>query len=485
MQDFDGALDINTPADGPDGLTESAALTDWLPGWTSDPRIAPLVVVLALVLLYLARRPVRDAVDASFGGVAALAIQAAARIRFESRRVAQRLEETLKEINAQDLELRLWRIERDLDRRVQTHFDRIEPIADALRAEADVIERNTEVVRERGVTPANLQAINETICDAMGERARGADVNTVARRVRDTVKGHARELAVAARTMRRGAERVQTEHDRLIGVDLRLERHAREINTALELYEGLLRSPERRGAAFGASALVPWFAAVIVLAVALAGTFLNYQLIARPMAELVGEGARVGGIRVSEAASITLILLEAATGLVLMEALTVTRMLPNFDRMGPRLAHVIAGAAVFFLLIFSVVEVFLAFQRETLIGLEEDLLAAASGLSPAAEPAEGGGGISFAAIAQGLLGGAIPWILAIAAIPLETVLRHSPLVIQVAWRATLALAAFALGLAGWAIRQLGQVLMQLYDVVIFIPLVIEAAFTRRAREETS
>ncbi|HVH20653.1 MAG TPA: hypothetical protein VNF72_20355 [Myxococcota bacterium] len=178
----------------------------------------------------------------------------------------------------------------------------------------------------------------------------------------------------------------------------------------------------------GAARALTWSAtkffvvSLIVLGVALGGAFVNFQLIALPMSELVPAGARVGGMPVATVSALVIVLMETALGIFIMDMLGITDLLP-------RLHAIPAG------------------RRRLILGLA--------------------------------LGFVLPWILAMVAIPLEMLLDSSRHVLS-------SLAVGGLEALGYLARVIGHVakalfsmLQNAYDVYIGIPLRIEQAVRGR------
>ena len=68
------------------------------------------------------------------------------------------------------------------------------------------------------------------------------------------------------------------------------------------------------------SSLVQFFIAAFVLGVAVGGAAINFSLIARPMAEMVGGTNFIGGFRTADIAALVIIMVEVSMGLFLMES---------------------------------------------------------------------------------------------------------------------------------------------------------------------
>jgi hypothetical protein len=149
------------------------------------------------------------------------------------------------------------------------------------------------------------------------------------------------------------------------------------------------------------------------------------------------------------------IFLEFVTGVILMDALGFTKLIPAFEGMSDKGKKWLAFIAFGFLAAFSVLEMTLSIVREQIIEQQQetrDLANAAlvapalSGNTPAAAPdtavpAEDGAaaqpsardnGLQMATIAQLILAAIIPWLLAAAALPLETIIRNSVFMVSIA-----------------------------------------------------
>ena len=77
------------------------------------------------------------------------------------------------------------------------------------------------------------------------------------------------------------------------------------------------------------SAVKLFMVSLLVLGIALGGAFINFQLIALPMSELVPAGARIGGVPVSTISALVIVLMEAAVGFFIMDMLGITDLFPK------------------------------------------------------------------------------------------------------------------------------------------------------------
>lgn len=246
---------------------------------------------------------------------------------------------------------------------------------------------------------------------------------------------------------------------------------ASRIDIFVDDYEKIRDETEESARALTYSAIKFFFVSLLVLGVALGGAFINFQLIALPMSELVPAGARVGGIPVSTVSALVLVLLEAALGIFLMDMLGITELFPKLStipRSRRRLILWLCIAGLFFL---SAVEASLAILREQIV--EAD---AALKLSLAGEESriiDSASRSMIPVVGQAVLGFILPWILALVAVPLEMLLdsgRHIAGSVTVLFLRTL-----GASLSGFAVllRHLTNITINFYDVYISVPLRVE------------
>ena len=75
------------------------------------------------------------------------------------------------------------------------------------------------------------------------------------------------------------------------------------IDHKMDEYENIVRKSEQAERTLTASSLSQFFVSGLVLAIAIGGAFINFQLIARPMAEAVGANSFVGDLKIAEIAA--------------------------------------------------------------------------------------------------------------------------------------------------------------------------------------
>jgi hypothetical protein len=251
------------------------------------------------------------------------------------------------------------------------------------------------------------------------------------------------------------------------------------INGYVDEYEKLHTEREEAARARTYSAMKLFIISLLVLGIAVGGAFINFQLIALPMSELVPAGARIAGVPVSTVSALVIVLMEVAVGFFLMDMLGITDLFPKLAGIPAerrRLILIISFLGLFFL---ASVESSLAILREQIVAADAALKLALAGTNETvvAEASQS----SIPVIGQAVLGFILPWILAMVAIPIEMLLDSSRHVF--AWLATLCLQAVGAvaGAIGHAMRAIFQILPNLYDVYVSIPLRIERSFRGEVR----
>lgn len=292
------------------------------------------------------------------------------------------------------------------------------------------------------------------------------------------------------------APRIRDVADKLGKIELRFNQGAETINKSFAAYEDCLRSPDRIAVAGRQSILIPWLIALIITMIALSGVFLNFFLIQRPMAEIVGESAKIGGVGLPTFAAMIVIFLEFIAGVVLMDAAGFTRLIPAFHTMSDGAKRIMFWVAFAFLASFSFLEATLAVVREQIIETEQETRALANammtapdiapadaavpaladGAAVATDPApneEARSGLALITMAQIVLAVLIPWLLAIAALPLETIVRNTVFILQIGGAQLMLLVGFICRTLSTALKSLGLFALAVYDLIIFAPLWIE------------
>jgi hypothetical protein len=242
---------------------------------------------------------------------------------------------------------------------------------------------------------------------------------------------------------------------------------------------GRIRNDDRAAArALSYSATKLFAISLLVLGVALGGAFVNFQLIALPMSELVPAGARLGGVPVATVSALVIVLMEVAVGVFVMDLLGFTELFPKLaGAPAPRrrLLLTVALGGLFFL---AAVESSLAVLREMIVEADAALKLSLAGDDSTIVAATTS---RIPVVGQAVLGFVLPWIVAMVAIPLEMLLdssRHVLVYLAALLASGVGSIAFV---AARAARTLAHVLPSVYDVYVSVPLRIERAL-KSARE---
>jgi hypothetical protein len=248
--------------------------------------------------------------------------------------------------------------------------------------------------------------------------------------------------------------------DSLLGRSVTIDRHMQE-------YEDIVKGEDRAVSVLSSSSLVYFFVSALVLIVALGGATINFSLIARPMAEMVGGTNLIGGFKTADIAALVIIMVEISMGLFLMESLRITRLFPVIGAL-PDITRVRMIWITFTMLfLLASVEAGLAYMREVLL---HDELATNALLRGEASVVAGGNYMWITTAAQMGMGFILPFALTFVAIPLETFVHSLRTVLGLLAIGILRFLSLALRLTGSAFRYLGVLMTQLYDLPLFIPL---------------
>jgi len=258
---------------------------------------------------------------------------------------------------------------------------------------------------------------------------------------------------------------------------------ASRIDGFIDDYEKIRGETEESARALTYSAIKFFVVSVLVLGIALAGAFINFQLIALPMSELVPAGARVGGLPVSTVAALVLVLMEVALGIFLMDMLGITELFPKLSTIPRSRRRLILWLGIIGLFFLSMVEGSLAILREQIV--EAD---AALKLSLAGEESrivDSASRSMIPVMGQAVLGFILPWVLALVAVPLEMLLDSGRHIASAATVVFLRVLGALLAGSATAIRHLTNITTNFYDVYISVPLRIEEWLRNMGDDDSS
>jgi len=218
------------------------------------------------------------------------------------------------------------------------------------------------------------------------------------------------------------------------------------------------------------SSLVNFFVSAFVLCIAIGGATINFSLIARPMAEMVGGTNLIGNFRTADIAALVIILVEISMGLFLMESLRITRLFPVIGALPDKTRVRMIWITFTILFLLASVEAGLAYMREVLLADElatSALLRGETGVTATGEY------MWITTAAQMGMGFILPFALTFVAIPLETFVHSLRTVVGLIGISFMRAIALALRLLANVFLYLGVLLRQIYDIPLFVPLWLE------------
>ncbi len=252
-----------------------------------------------------------------------------------------------------------------------------------------------------------------------------------------------------------------------------LQESASRIDAQMEKYEQINANSEKAEHSLTASATTQFVIASVVLAVAFGGAFVNYKLIALPMSAMVANDFITDNLRASDIAALVIIFVEASMGLFLMESLRITHLFPRINNLHDKMRRRFMWVAFTILLTLAFVEVALAVLRDVIVAAGIELTRDLAGAEAATAAAGAGIVDKIPTAGQMILGFILPFALVFVAIPLEYFIYSARTVLGVVLVIAIRALAFTLRVVGNIVKQLGNLLVNLYDVLIFVPLLVE------------
>jgi hypothetical protein len=444
-------------------------------------------LLIGVLALYFGRSPAQRAIRSMVRIVhQAIRLAAAATQRTHDRLEARNREVLLaagREAKERIIEREFERIGATVDRDLARYPEVQRLVSESIQKIDEDLQRTAEVPPE---VPGWTRAV-EAVAKVPGKA--DSTLRDVLEAIHEAVEdAHERSLSdyrKASRKRHRVLSRMMPEWRRIqrsltdmhAAVMSLLER-SRSIDRHMDEYQQIVQGTDRAVASLASSSLVQFFVSMLVIAVAVGGAVINFSLIARPMAEMVGGTSYIGSFQTADIAALVIILVEISMGLFLMESLRITRLFPVVGALPDRLRVRMIWITFAILALLATVEAGLAYMREVLL---QDELATTALLRGDAEATGTTDALWITTAAQMGMGFVLPFALTFVAIPLEsfvhTLRNVSGAVVAVMLRfVTLALRMLANG-----VRQVGAVLLHLYDLVIFAPLWVEARF--RPRDE--
>jgi len=454
---------------------------DFLLSITPWPVLSALLwIVLAVTTLYFARSSAHKAIRAS----AATMHQS---LRFASKAIS-RAETRLRERNREVLlaagrESKERIVEREFDRVNETVRKDLANYSALHRSLSESINRIEEDHQQAVDVPPDppgwVKAVEAvaTIDSREGRVRVGAVLSDIHKSLvkahqeamvmyrEASTKRHAllRKMRPEWRQIQQTLRKVGKNVDSLLSRSVTIDRHMQE-------YEDIVSGEDRAVSVLSSSSLVYFFVSMLVLCVAIGGATINFSLIARPMAEMVGGTSLIGGFRTSEIAALVIIMVEISMGLFLMESLRITRLFPVIGALPDKVRVRMIWITFTILFLLATVEAGLAYMREVLL---HDELATSALLRGDVSQTLTGQYLWITTAAQMGMGFILPFALTFVAIPLETFVHSLRTVLGLFAIGFLRFLSLALRVLGNSFRYLGLLAEHLYDLPLFIPIWLE------------
>jgi hypothetical protein len=222
---------------------------------------------------------------------------------------------------------------------------------------------------------------------------------------------------------------------------------ATRVNVYIDEYARVRDDDHVAARALSYSAAKRFAISSLVLCAALGGAFANFQLLEPALGALLPAGAAFAGLPAAGLSAVAVVLLELALGVFAMDLIGITELFPRLARLP------------------------LARRRLLLAGSAASLLLLATIGAVLAESA--------------LLGFVWPWLVALAAVPLEMFLDNGRHVAMHASAIVLSGLGSLAYVGGRAARTVIELIPSLYDAYVSVPLRIERALKSGAAERAA
>lgn len=450
--------------------------------WPDRPALSLLALwMFSQIFFYAARAPMHRAFG-SAGRALGGGLRLVARLcRGMAQRMAQRDHEMVVDMGRGDAEAKIARE----FRRIEGSFTReLARYPDLQRKMSDLVSRLEGDYKEAGSAAPTAPGWGEAVAAVAkmppaGDRVVQKLLEEIHRSAVDGEKKALKEYreATAGRHKVLGnmaplwkeLKHLTTEAGKSVGLALEA---TRRIDGYMETFEQIRANDAKTVRALGWASTQLFVVSLLVLGVAIGGAFVNFNLIALPMSELVPSGSRIGGMPVSTVAALVVVLMEVAAGIFAMEMLGVTSFFPKLELLPASRRRIILVVSVGGLLLLACIESSLAVLREQLVASATALKQSLAGAGANAEVSATASS-RIPVIGQAVLGFILPWILAMVAVPLETLISTGGHITLSGGGSLLNLGGTLARLLGHAARYLVETLRHAYDIYIVIPLQLE------------
>jgi hypothetical protein len=436
-----------------------------------------ILVLLALAAMYLARKPFHRCM-AAFGLLVYHSLRLASfSIKMADRRLRTRNQEVLLSAG---LELSERRIEREFERLGNNVGRELQGFPKIQRGLSETMLKLEEDYGKCAEIPQHLPDWVKVI-DAVANIQPSGDrmVINMLEQVHETL---VEQHKSAAEQFRRAVSerhqilsrlmpswrRISHTLEKVEATISRLGRRSEKVDRLMDDYEKLRLQTDTSLRQLSSSTLTQFFISGMVLVIIAVGAIFNFNLLAIPLSEMVGGNNYLWIFKSSDVFAMFIVCLEVTVGVLFMDAIRITHLFPIFGGMDDRKRKIMYWMLLIGLTVMAFFEASLAYVRDQIAGDMEALRQTLSGveISEVAKSRIP----TFGAIFMGFM---LPVILMLGALPVESFVTSSRTVLGVLASFFLRILAFLLRLAGSLGFYLGRLLINIYDLIIFLPLWIE------------
>lgn len=464
---------------------------DWWMIWPGNPVLSGFVLFLiAIPFMYAARTQMHGM------------IRAASRAVSNPLRMASRfLNRAADEMRARNKAVMIAHGRQEMEQSITHDFERIAGIVkrdlqgypELQRRMSDAITKIEEDYRKCGEVPPpppewakaieSISDLQRKGSDGLIEklledisRSMGKIYDKALAEYRRSYEGRHKILKGVSPNWRALDQNVQMAEKKVAGLD----QHAEHIDKAMDKFDQVIKKTDKAETMLTQSASKQFIIDTLVMTIAVLGAYINSRLIELPMREMVGAGDYIlGNITVSDVASMVIIFVESVMGIFLMEAAGITHLFPKMSSLHHTMRRRIFWISLTILVILAGIEVALAVMRDFIAAdnaaLRQQLSADTAAAAAAAAAQKDSIASRIPMVGQMVLGGILPFALAFVAIPLESFITSARTVFGLALVLMVRLIALLFRVTANISRQVGVTVINFYDVVVFIPLLIERA----------
>jgi hypothetical protein len=450
--------------------------------WPDNPAMSLLVLLFLLVLvMYGARAPAHRVIHGFARAITQACKLTSEAITAVQARLAERNREVLLSAGLEDtehqIEQEFYRIAASVDRDLSAYPALHRQLADQIGRIDEDYRRVTDAPPEPEAWSQTLRAAGDLVESAGGQTATAKAVTALQVAIEEAHDDAMEQYRISSRERHKLLSKMVPAWRSMDATLSRVERavagifeRSRHIDQLMESYREVAAKTDGAERALASSSLTQFAIAGLVLLIASLGGFINFQLIALPMSEMVGATSRLGSMQTSDVAALVIILIEITMGLFLMESLRITRLFPVIGRLDRHTRIRMAWATFSILFILAGIEASLAYMRDMLAADRVALTQTLAG-TVAQRPEF----MWIPSIGQMVMGFILPFALTFVAIPLESFVHSGRHVAGQVAVGLLRMLAFSVHLLGFAAGHAGKGLNNVYDIVIFLPLKVEEA----------